>query len=74
MNVTRTIDGDTIIISPMFNGGCEPTYWEVSINNRVIWRTFASAKEAHQYVESMYRRGSKGVRSAGVFAPFLTDV
>lgn len=65
MNVTKIMNGDTVIVSPVFSGGCEPSYWELSINDRLIWRTFESPKEAFQYVESLYRRRSQDMRPQG---------
>jgi hypothetical protein len=74
MNVMMTMEGNTIVISPVFNGACEPAYWEVSINDRVVWRTFASPKQAMRFVESLYKDTSGGLTTTGVFAPFLSDV
>ena len=74
MNVTVSMEGNTIVISPVFNGACEPAYWEVSINDRVVWRTFTSAKKAMRFVESLYKDASGGLATMGLFAPFLSDV
>ena len=74
MNITKTIGADTVVISPVFNGGCEPRFWEVSVNDRVMWKTFASPKQALRFVESLYGARTSIIARASVFAPFLSDV
>jgi hypothetical protein len=74
MNVTKTMEGNTVVVIPVFDGECEPAYWEVSINERVLWRTFRSPKQALRFVETLYRQRSAGLGVPGVFAPFLSDV
>lgn len=51
MHVTRDIDGHTVVVSPVFEGGHEPDYWEVTIDNRLVGRKFSSPKTALQFAQ-----------------------
>jgi hypothetical protein len=60
MDVRRTIDGYQVVVSPVFNGGAEPEYWEVSIDDHLFGQTFARPDKAVRFAEQYIRAQSPG--------------
>ena len=51
VDVMRDIDGHSVVVSPVFEGGHEPDYWEATIDNRLVGRKFSSPKTALQFAQ-----------------------
>ncbi len=52
MNVTKDINGKTVVAKPVFRGGYQPVYWMAIVNERTVGRTFASPRDAFAFIEA----------------------
>jgi hypothetical protein len=52
MNVTKDINGHTVVAKPIFKGSYQPAYWMAIVNERTVGRTFASPRDAFSFVEA----------------------
>lgn|GEM_PF-1252272 len=51
--VEKKINGHSVTANPIYKGGVLPAYWEGSINDRMLIKTFSSATEVFRFAESM---------------------
>ncbi len=49
--VEKIINGRPVIASPVFKGGTQPAYWACVIEDRVLTRTFPSARDVFRFAE-----------------------
>jgi hypothetical protein len=59
MDVRRNIDGYRVVVSPVFLGGAEPEYWEVSIDDHLFGKTFPGPAQALSFAQR-YLDAQKG--------------
>ena len=51
--VEKKINGHSVTASPIFKGGVLPAYWECSINDHMLAKTFSSATEVFRFAANM---------------------
>ena len=51
--VEKKINGHSVTANPIYKGGVSPAYWECSINDHVLVKTFSSATEVFRFVASV---------------------
>lgn len=56
MDVSRTINGHTVVARPVFKGEALPAYWVGAVNDRPMRRTFRSPRDLFRFVA----RGVRG--------------
>jgi len=47
--VEKKINGQSVTARPMYRGGLLPAYWECTINDRMLAKTFGSASEVFRF-------------------------
>jgi len=51
--VEKKINGHSVTANPIYKGGGLPAYWEGSINDRMLSKTFSSAGEVFRFVANV---------------------
>lgn len=53
--IEKKINGLNVSANPVFKGGMLPAYWACAIDERMIDRTFESAREVFLFVSKLSR-------------------
>lgn len=51
--VEKKINGLAVSANPIFKGGMLPAYWSCAINDRMIPKTFSSARDVFRFAENL---------------------
>ena len=54
--VEKKINGHSVKANPIYKGGVLPAYWECSINDHMLAKTFSSATEVFRFAASRQAR------------------